>query len=321
MSGTVTTSRDVQVGLYSRMLTIRRFEEAAYRAYEQGEIAGTIHVSIGQEAVAVGVVSALEHDDPVFSHHRAHGHALARGVDAGRLMAELFGRSDGVCGAKGGSMHVTDVECAFLGSLAVVGGSVPLAVGAALASHVLRQGRVCTVFFGDGAVNQGVLYESLNLAAIWSLPVLFVCENNGYAISVPADYATSGEGLCDRARAFGLTATLVDGQDLIAVREAAAESVSVCRAAGPALLECRTYRFMGHSRGDPPSGVYRSEEEVSEWRLRDPLDIYARAVDMTDEERAVAEATVEDVIEHALAFARSSPAPDPDEVTKDVWGP
>src|SRR5262245_33159875 len=182
------------------MLLIRRFEEAAYRAYEQGEVKGTVHVSSGQEAIAVGVTSTLDPDDPVFSHHRAHGHALAKGVEPGRLMAELFGRSGGVAGGKGGSMHVTDVEHGFLGSLAVVGGSVPLAVGVALANQLLHQGRVCVVFFGDGAINQGVLYESFNLASIWSLPVLFVCENNGYAISVRSEYATAGDGLCNRAQ-------------------------------------------------------------------------------------------------------------------------
>jgi pyruvate dehydrogenase E1 component alpha subunit len=316
----VTTDRELQLELYGRMLSIRRFEEAAYRAYEQGEITGTVHVSVGQEAVAVGVISALDPSDAVFSHHRAHGHALAKGVDPGRLMAELFGRSGGLSGGKGGSMHVTDVERGFLCSLAVVGGSVPLAVGAALASQVLDQSRVCAVFFGDGAINQGVLYESLNLAAIWSLPVLFVCENNGYAISVRSQYATSGDGLCDRARSFGVASWSVDGQSLLAVRKVATEAVAVCRAGKPALIECLTYRFMGHSRGDPPHGVYRNADEVLAWRERDPLEIHCRDADITQEERAVAERAVTKLIERALEFARSSPPPAAERVLKDVWG-
>jgi TPP-dependent pyruvate/acetoin dehydrogenase alpha subunit len=316
----VTTDREVQLDLYRRMLSIRRFEEAAYRAYEQGEVSGTVHVSVGQEAVAVGVISTLEPDDSVFSHHRAHGHALAKGVDPGRLMAELFGRSGGISGGKGGSMHITDLAHGFLGSLAVVGGSIPLAVGAALASRMLNQDRVCAVFFGDGAINQGVLYETLNLAAIWSLPVLFVCENNGYAISVRSEYATGGEGLCKRARAFGVVATDVDGQSLLAVREAAAEAVDSCRSGRPALLECRTYRFMGHSRGDPPHGIYRSEQEHSDWLSRDPLEVYSRDVGLSVEECADADRAVARLIEHALAFARSSPRPPFGDALTDVWG-
>jgi pyruvate dehydrogenase E1 component alpha subunit len=218
-------------------------------------------------------------------------------------------------------MHITDVEHAFLGSLAVVGGSVPLAVGGALASRILQQERVCVVFFGDGAINQGVLYESFNLAAIWSLPVLFVCENNGYAISVRSEYATAGDGLCRRATAFGLRATEVDGQSLFAVREAASEAVAACRAGRPALLECRTYRYMGHSRGDPPHGIYRTEEELSAWLRRDPLEIYSREAELSAEERSNADQVVATLIDNAVAFARSSPAPAPEEALTDVWGP
>jgi len=317
MSSVAGTSTET-LTLYERMLLIRRFEEAAYRAYEQGEIAGTIHVSIGQEAVAVGVISALRPDDTVFTHHRGHGHALAKGVDPGRLLAELFGRRDGVSGGKGGSMHVADVSCGFLGSLAVVGGSVPLAVGVALADRVLARERVCVVFFGDGAVNQGVFYESLNLAAIWSLPVLFVCENNGFAISVRNEYATGGDGICARAAAFGVVGETVDGQDVTAVRESAARLIGHCRSQGPALLECRTYRFMGHSRGDPPHGVYRSPDEVAEWRERDPLALQGAGLD--PEELESAERRVEAAVAGALAFARESPEPGAEQVLKDVWG-
>jgi TPP-dependent pyruvate/acetoin dehydrogenase alpha subunit len=314
----VAQAREATLALYEQMLLIRRFEEAAYRAYEQGEIAGTIHVSIGQEAVAVGVISALAPDDTVFTHHRGHGHALAKGVDPGRLMAELLGRRDGVSGGKGGSMHVADVDSGFLGSLAVVGGSIPLAVGVALADRVLARNRICTVFFGDGAVNQGVFYESLNLAAIWRLPVLFVCENNGFAISVRNDYATGGEGICTRAAAFGVPAEPVDGQDVATVREAAARLGEHCRAEGPALLECRTYRFMGHSRGDPPHGLYRSQDEVAEWRERDPLVVASAGLNPQELERSARR--IDEAVASALAFARASPPPAAEDATKDVWG-
>ena len=200
--------------MYARMALIRHFEQAAYRAYERNELEGTIHASIGQEAVAVGVAAGLRDGDRVLSHHRGHGHALAQGVDPRRLMAELFGRVDGVCGGKGGSMHAADVGRGFLGSLAVVGSSIPLAVGVALAAARAGGDGVCVVFFGDGAVNQGVLYESMNLAAIWRLGVVFVCENNAYAITTPAAAVTAGEGVEARARAFGLGALRVDGQDV-----------------------------------------------------------------------------------------------------------
>jgi TPP-dependent pyruvate/acetoin dehydrogenase alpha subunit len=319
VSASVTSALELE--LYARMLLIRRFEEAAYRAYEQGEIAGTIHVSIGQEAVAVGVVAALEEHDTVLSHHRAHGHALAKGVDPGRLFAELFGRRAGVSGGKGGSMHVTDVSVGFLGSLAVVGGAVPLAVGIGLAERLRGRGAICVAFFGDGAINQGILYESLNLAAIWSLPVLFVCENNGFAISVRSDYATAGAGLVARAQAFGLPARSVDGQELGAVRRAALELVAGCRGGRPALRECRTYRFLGHSRGDPAHGVYRSEQEVETWRARDPLVLHASEAELAEADLRRLEAEVEAAIERALAFARASEPPGEEELTRDVWGP
>jgi pyruvate dehydrogenase E1 component alpha subunit len=312
---------ELDLTLHETMLLIRRFEEAAYRAYEAGEIAGSIHASIGQEAVAVGVVSALEPDDRILSHHRAHGHALARGVDPGRLMAELLGRAEGVSRGRGGSMHVTDTGSGFLGSLAVVGGSVPVAVGVALAAQVRGLRQVCVAFFGDGAINQGVLYESLNLAGIWQLPVLFVCENNGFAISVRADYATGGPGLVARASAFGVHALEVDGQDVRAVRAAASELLALVRDGQPAVLECKTHRFMGHSRGDPPHGLYRSQEEVEASRQRDPLLVHEAAAGLLAQTLERLEERVATRIDAALSFARAAPEPDPSEALEDVWGP
>ncbi|MBS1884051.1 MAG: thiamine pyrophosphate-dependent dehydrogenase E1 component subunit alpha [Actinobacteria bacterium] len=307
--------------LYRQMALIRCFEEAAYRAYEAGEIKGTVHASIGQEAIAVGVISALERTDLVFTHHRGHGHALAKGVEPSRLFAELLGRGDGVSGGKGGSMHATDTGCGFLGSLAVVGGSIPLAVGVALAAHRRETDAVAVAFFGDGAVNQGVLYESMNLAVAWRLPVVFVCENNGYAISVPNSYATAGEGVIGRARSFGVEAEQVDGQDVLAVREIARRLVRGARDGRPALIEALTYRLVGHSRGDPPHGLYRSKEEVEQWRKRDPLTVLAAAGGLGEGEGAEILAVARRQMDEAIEVGRESPAPAPERTTSEVWGP
>jgi pyruvate dehydrogenase E1 component alpha subunit len=301
--------------MYARMALIREFEKAAYRAYERDELEGTIHASIGQEAVAVGVAAALNEDEKMLSHHRGHGHALAKGVDPRGLMAELFGRADGVCGGKGGSMHIADVGCGFLGSLAVVGSSIPLAVGVALATR-----GVCVVFFGDGGVNQGVLYESMNLAAIWRLGVVFVCENNSYAITTPAEKVTAGEGMQARARAFGLSALRVDGQDVEEVAGATRTLVAEARIGQPALLECLTYRFLGHSRADPAHGRYRTREEVERWQGRDPLMVLAQNARLEGDTCARLQAQAQAQVEEAVEFARASPHPTLTELARDVWG-
>jgi acetoin:2,6-dichlorophenolindophenol oxidoreductase subunit alpha len=306
--------------MYARMTLIRNFEQAAYRAYEREELEGTIHASIGQEAVAVGVAAGLEQRDRMLSHHRGHGHALAKGVDPSRLMAELFGRTSGVCAGKGGSMHITDVSRGFLGSVAVVGGSLPLAVGVALAARRAGEDAVCVVFFGDGGINQGVLYESLNLAAIWKLAVVFVCENNAYAITTPAASVTGGEGIVARARAFGCGALRVDGQDVLRVADATRALVAEARAGQPALLECLTYRFVGHSRSDPAHGLYRTRAEVERWRERDPLTVCARNAGLDDASRARLDAQAQRQVLQALDFARASPRPTVEDLGKDVWG-
>ena len=314
-------TRALNLELYRAMATIRYFEETAYRSYESGEITGTIHASVGQEAVAVGIMAALRTDDLVFTHHRAHGHALAKGVDPARLFGELLGRSCGVSGGKGGSMHATDTAVGFLGSLAVVGGSIPLAVGVGLAAKLRGSGGIGVAFFGDGAVNQGVLYESLNLASIWRLPVLFVCENNGYAISVPAEYATAGPGLVARAQAFGIDARRIDGQSVTSVNALAVELVEGVRAGRPALIEAATYRFLGHSRGDPAHGLYRTEEEVLRWRERDPLVVHAASAGLDAADCAAIEEQAKELIDDALERSRSFPAPSPGDAVADVWGP
>ena len=315
-----TTATVLARELYREMALIREFEETAYRAYEAGDVSGTIHASIGQEAVAAGVISALRPDDLVFTHHRGHGHALAKGVAPRRLFAELLGRADGVSGGKGGSMHATDTSVGFLGSFAVVGGSIPLAVGVALAARRRGEDTVAVAFFGDGAVNQGILYESMNLATIWSLPVLFVCENNGYAISVPDAYATGGRGVVERARAFGLRAEQVDGQNAVEVHELAATLAAGARAGTPALIEALTYRLVGHSRGDPPHGLYRDKDEVDRWRERDPLAVLARTAELADADCEPVRAEVAQAIARALEDARNSPAPAPYEAETEIWG-
>ncbi|MEO3826262.1 thiamine pyrophosphate-dependent dehydrogenase E1 component subunit alpha [Actinomadura sp. B10D3] len=304
--------------LYRRMAVIRRFEQAAYRAYEQGEVHGTVHVSIGQEAVAVGVMDALRPGDTVLSHHRGHGHALAKGVDPGRLMAELCGRAGGVSRGKGGSMHATDLDAGFLGTLAVVGAAIPLGVGYALAQRLKGTGAVCVVFFGDGAVNQGVLYESLNLAALWSLPVLFVCENNAYAITTAAHESTAGDGIAARARAFGVDGQEVDGQDVLAVRRLAASMAEAARNGRPGLMECLTYRFMGHSRGDPPHGIYRTKAELEAWTDRDPLALLATAAGLTSEDTGRFQDEARRIADDAMSFALASPVPDESSLLEDV---
>ncbi len=312
--------RGTAIALYRRMALIRRFEQAAYRGYEQGDVHGTVHVSIGQEAVAVGVVDVLRETDAVLSHHRGHGHALAKGVDPDRLMAELCGRIDGVSRGKGGSMHATDAASGFLGTMAIVGSSVPVAAGVALAHTVLGRDDVCVAFFGDGALNQGVLYETLNLAALWHLPLVLVCENNAYAITTAYSDATAGPGAVARAEAFGVTAETVDGQDVLAVRAAAERLVAGARAGEPALMECRTYRFMGHSRGDPAHGVYRTKDEVQRWQERDPLTVLAVAADLDDGLLAELDAEARDRAAAALEFARRSPVPGAEVLMEDITG-
>jgi pyruvate dehydrogenase E1 component alpha subunit len=306
--------------LYMTMALIKRFEQVAYRAYEQGEIEGTIHASIGQEGTAVGVISELRTSDKVLSHHRGHGHALAKGVDPGRLMAELCGRATGVSGGKGGSMHATDTACGFLGTLAVVGSSIPLAVGVGLGLRRVGTDDVCVVYFGDGAVNQGVLYESLNLAGIWDLPVLFVCENNAYAITTSADDFTTGEGVRARAEGFGIANAIVDGQDVLAVKRETARLLEGVRAGAPAVLECLTYRFMGHSRGDPPHGVYRTKDELDRWQSRDPLILLARNASIGEDVIQRIDDEVRRRVDDAMQFALDSPRPAREALEQDVWG-
>jgi len=292
------------------MRLIREFEERCLEMAISGELVGGIHPYIGQEAVAVGVCSSLAVNDIITSTHRGHGHVLAKGADPKRMLAELCGSTEGLNRGRGGSMHAADVGLGIFGANGIVGAGAPIAVGAAWAARRTGRDQVAVSFFGDGALSQGVVLEAFNLAALWSLPVVFVCENNGYATSLPVTTALAGDPV-QRAAGFGVTARTVDGMDVEAVAEAAAEAVDGCRrGAGPYFLECRTYRFNGHHSFEHQVGLnYRDDDEVARWRDRDPLTLQADrlpadVVDAADEEVAA-------LVADAVTFARSSPTPDP----------
>ena len=270
-------SRETLLKLYETMATIRNFDELAF--YEMGQRGlGNCHSSAGQEAVPTGVCAHLSEDDYIASTHRGHGHCIAKGVDPMLMMAELFGRSTGTNKGKGGSMHIADMSRGMLGTNGVVGASVPLALGAALTSSIKGTGQVAVAFFGDGGANQGVVHECMNLASVWKLPVIFLCENNQYAESTPVEYTLSVENVADRGVAYNMPGVVVDGMDVFAVLEAAGHAVDRARSGrGPSLLECKTYRYSGHSLPDNPR-YYRSEEEERPWKERDPLILFRARV-------------------------------------------
>jgi len=305
-----------------RMHLIRRFEETAEASYMRGLVHGTMHLSIGQEASAVGAVLPLRTDDYILSTHRGHGHCIAKGADPARMLAEFFGKETGYCKGRGGSMHIADVEGGNLGANGIVAGGLPIAVGVGLSIRAQKQDRVCMVFFGDGAANEGAFHESLNMASIWKLPVVFVCENNKYAMSMDIALAMAVPSVADRASAYAMPGVSVDGNDLLAVVGAARDAVGRARAGGgPTLVECRTYRIRGHSKSD--RNLYRTKEEIDEWRAADPIarlerDLLDAGV-MTGDELASIRAEAERAIEAALAFAQQSPSPDPAQLTRDVY--
>jgi TPP-dependent pyruvate/acetoin dehydrogenase alpha subunit len=311
------------VELYARMCLIRAFEQRVSSLYRAAEIPGFIHTSLGQEAVAVGVCSALREDDWIATTHRGHGHCLAKGVDVDAAMAELFGKATGLCKGKGGSMHIADPRKGILGANAIVGASLPLATGAALSSRLLGRDAVSVAFFGEGAVNQGTFHESLNLAAIWELPVLFVCENNGYAEFTDSRTMSRRESVAALGPSYGVRATVVDGNDVGAILEAAQEAVDSCRSGeGPRLLEAETYRWQGHYEGDPQT--YKPAEEADAWRARDPLLISRARIASeglaSDGELDAVLRDAEARVVSAEAYARSSPYPELAEILSDVYG-
>lgn len=300
------------------MIRIRRFEEALARLFKRGKLPGFVHLYIGEEAVAVGACSALESRDRITSTHRGHGHLIAKGASVDGMMAELFGRVDGVSRGKGGSMHAVDFSIGVLGTNGIVGGGIPIATGAAWGDRHLGRDSVTVCFFGDGAANQGVLHEALNLSAVWKLPVIFCCENNQYTEWTPTATITAGR-IADRAAPFGIPGEQIDGNDVLAVHEAIGRAVARGRAGdGPSFVECMTYRHHGHNEGEEAfSGKYRPDEEQAEWRERDPIaSLRSRAAEwgaITPERADEIDAEETQRVEAAIEFAGQSPFPDAGE--------
>jgi acetoin:2,6-dichlorophenolindophenol oxidoreductase subunit alpha len=312
--------------MYRQMMTIRKFDGRAVEEFHAGNIPGGVHTYIGQEAVAVGVCATLRRDDKIVSTHRGHGHTIAKGADIKLMMAELFGRSNGYCRGKGGSMHIADFSVGMLGANGIVGAGIPIATGAALAAKLERSDGVAVAFFGDGASNEGAFHGSLNLASIWKLPAVYVCENNRWASSVPAAYALSVPEVAVRGAAYNMPGVTVDGTDVVAVYEVAEQAVRRARAGeGPTLIECMTYRWLSHNeqRGNPPDP--RPREEVERARQHDP--IAALGSKLLEQHIATAatlrqiEQEIEAAVEEAVAFAKTSPLPRPEDALLDVFAP
>ncbi len=314
--------RDKLLAMYERMVQIRTFEDAAGKSFADGLVPGFVHLYAGEEAVAVGVCSHLTDRDFITSTHRGHGHCIAKGVGIHGMVAELMGKSTGVCKGKGGSMHIADVEKGMLGANGIVGGGIPLACGAALTAKTLKTGGVAVCFFGDGASNQGTFHEGLNLAAIWSLPVVFVCENNGYAEATPVAYHCSATDIASRASAYEIPGVVVDGLDLFSVYETAGEAIARARRGeGPTLIEAKTYRFYGHFQGD--TITYRTEEEVLRYRDRDPIAGVKKYIKehkiATEAELDAIDARVVAALDTAWTDAKAAPWPAPEEALTDVY--
>jgi acetoin:2,6-dichlorophenolindophenol oxidoreductase subunit alpha len=315
-------SGDVLLEMYRRMWKIRVFEEAALAMQAKGEISGALHTSIGQEATVVGACLALREDDYMTGTHRSHGHPIAKGAKLAPLMAELFGKRTGVCKGKGGSMHLADFSVGSLGESGIVASAMPVAVGAGLSAQVRGTDQVCLCFFGDGAANEGAFHESLNLAATWRLPVVFVCENNGYAVSVSASRMMAVEDVASRASGYGMTGTVVDGQDVTAVYDVVSPAVARAREGrGPSLVEAKTYRFREHAEGlNVPR--YRSEEEIAKWTARDPIAIHRTHLldeGVSEGELDSIEMAVRTEVDDAVGFAQESPLPEPEGAFEDLY--
>jgi len=303
------------------MWLIRAFEEKVSALYAAREIVGLLHLGIGQEAVAVGTCGLLHPDDQVFGGHRSHGHAIAKGADINRLMAEIAGRATGYCAGKGGSMHIVAMDAGFVTATGVVGGTIPLALGAAFAAKESGTGRVAVVFFGDGAGQAGAFHESLNIASLWKLPVIFVCENNGYAEFTPLSAHTKVERLAQHAKTYGIPSATVDGNDLLAVRDAAGKAIEKTRQGkGPSFIECLTHRLRGHYEGDPAK--YRELSQLSEWKKKDPIARFTRELQrekvISKNEIETVEREARDLVNKAAEFALASTWPLPDEVASQV---
>ncbi len=310
--------------LMGQMLLVRRFEEKAAEMYALGKIGGFLHLYIGQEAVAVGATSAIRPDDYAIASYREHGQCLAKGSDPRRIMAELFGRRDGLSKGKGGSMHLFDKSVNFLGGHAIVGAHLPLAAGAAFAIKYQGGDQVVVCYFGDGAVPEGEFHESMNLAALWKLPVIYLCENNRYAMGTAIHRALAQTEIWRFAETYGIHGEAVDGMDVLAVRECVGRAVERARRdKTPTLIEVRTYRFRGHSMRDPAGAVYRTKEEVEREKQRDPIQVFTdkclKEGVLTEAEIKAMEKSAYDLVDEAVAFAESSPEPPPEWLFTDVY--
>ncbi|MFQ5692658.1 MAG: thiamine pyrophosphate-dependent dehydrogenase E1 component subunit alpha [Nitrospinota bacterium] len=302
------------------MLVIRKFDEMADKLFQEGHVRGTVHTSIGQEATSVGVCANLSDEDVVLATHRGHGTAIAKGSDPKAMMAELLGRKTGLCKGKGGSMHIADLPRGLYGANPIVGANLVIAAGVGLSFQLRKMPNVAVAFFGDGASNQGTFHEGVNLSAIWKLPVVYVCENNGYAVSFSAKRSTAVADIADRARGYDIPGVVVDGMNVLEVYEATKAAVERARAGkGPSLLEMKTYRFRGHSRGDPPAGVYRTKEELDKWLARDAIVRLEKHLKMTKKEIEEANASADAEIQKAVEFALSSDFPAPEEALEDIY--
>ena len=315
-------TRDQQTAMLRQMQLIRAFEEKADELFALGKVHGTMHLSIGQEAVAVGAMACLRPDDYILSTHRGHGHCIARGADPKLMMAEFMGKETGYCRGRGGSMHIADPEMGNLGANGVVGGGISIAMGVALAVSLRKTDQVVLGFFGDGAANLGIFHESLNMASIWHLPVVYICENNQYGMSMSVKRALSVENVADRAVAYNMPGTIVDGNDVLAVYKTIREAVSRARQGdGPSLIEAKTYRWKGHSKSDQER--YRTREEVNEWKQKCPIkrfsaQLIAKGI-LTLETAEQMEAEVHEEIQAALEFAEASPEPRVEDILEGVY--
>jgi acetoin:2,6-dichlorophenolindophenol oxidoreductase subunit alpha len=315
-------SHDLLLAYYRKMLELRSFELKVQELYRNGRLPGFVHLYVGEEAVAVGVCSNLEAPDLIFSTHRGHGHALAKGVPASIVLAELWGKSTGSSGGRGGSMHMYAPEYGFMGTNGIVGAPIPLATGAALSAMLRKNGQVVVCFFGDGAVNSGSFHEAVNLGAVWNLPVVYVCENNLYATEMAFLRATKNTSVASRAASYGLPGIAVDGQDVVAVHEVASQAIRRAREdGGPTLIECKTYRYVGHHEGDPGTD-YRTREEVKQWKQKDPVKLARQRLissGLDESKLQHVDLEVERLIDEAVEFAESSPEPPSESVNDHVF--
>ena len=311
------------IEMYTRMLTIRRFEERAVLEYQNGKLPGFVHSYIGEEAIAVGVCANLRADDRIVSHHRGHGHCIAKGADIRRMMAEIYGKRTGYCKGKGGSMHIADFSIGMLGADGIVGAGLPIAVGAALAAHLEGKQRVVAIFFGDGACQEGEFHESFNLASIWHLPIVFVCENNQYAVNSPVSYALAAREPYKMMDGYNIPVRVVDGNDVFAVHQAAQEAIARTREeGGPSFVECKTFRWRGHFEGGAMPDL-RPKEEIEAWKKKCPVLAFERKLlgtgTLTEKEMKAIDLQVMANIEDAVKFAVESPLPAPEDAWEDVY--